>query len=85
MNWCEIGRLSDRSSSMPITMAMPPANCVYVGHENVRLEFYFTYLIFVVCQSTMKTAKIGSLENFQLYSNILGMYDVKHYSMDNSY
>ena len=25
------------------------------------------YLIFVVCQSTAKTAKIGSLENFRLY------------------
>ena len=35
--------------------------------ENVRLGFYFTDLIFVVCQSTAKTAKIGSLENFRLY------------------
>ena len=35
------------------------------GSENMHLGFYFTDLIFVVCQST---AKIGSLENFQLYS-----------------
>ena len=35
--------------------------------ENVRLGFYFADLIFVVCQSTAKTAKIGSLENFRLY------------------
>ena len=35
--------------------------------ENVRLGFNFADLIFVVCQSTVKTAKIGSLENFRLY------------------
>ena len=33
----------------------------------VRLGFYFADFIFVVCQSTAKTAKIGSLENFRLY------------------
>ena len=38
--------------------------------ENVRLGFYFTDLIFVVCQSTAKTAKIGTLENFRLYGSI---------------
>ena len=37
------------------------------GSENVRLSFYFADLIFVVCQSTTKTVKIGSLENFRLY------------------
>ena len=37
------------------------------SRENVRLGFYFADLIFVVCQSTAKTAKIGSLENFRLY------------------
>ena len=35
--------------------------------ENVRLGFYFADLIFVVCQSTAKTAKIGSLKIFRLY------------------
>ena len=44
--------------------------------ENVRLGFYFTDLIFVVCQSTVKTAKIGSLENFRLYG-IYKDYDVE--------
>ena len=28
------------------------------GSENVRLRFHFTDLLFVVCQSTVKTAKI---------------------------
>ena len=35
---------------------------------NVRLGFCFADLIFVVCQSTAKTVKIGSLENFRLYT-----------------
>ena len=35
----------------------------------VHLSFYFADLIFVVCQSTAKSAKIGSLESFRLYSN----------------
>ena len=35
--------------------------------ENVRLGFYFGDLIFVVRQSTAKTAKMGSLGNFRLY------------------
>ena len=35
--------------------------------ENVCLGFCFADLIFVVCQSTAKTAKIGSLDNFRLY------------------
>ena len=42
-------------------MAMPPLN-------RAR-ELYFAGLIFVVCQSTAKTAKIGPLENFPLYGN----------------
>ena len=56
---------------MAITMAMPPANRTYVGHENVHLGF-FVDLIFMVCQSTAKTAKNGSLENFQLYGITTG-------------
>ena len=46
----------------------------YNGH-NTRAQvaitcacFYFADLIFVDCQSTTKTTKIGSLENFQLDS-----------------
>ena len=39
----------------------------YNYSENVRLGFYFADLIFVVCQSTAKTAKIESLKNFRLY------------------
>ena len=35
--------------------------------KNVRLGFYFADFIFVVCQSTAKTAKIRSLKNFRLY------------------
>ena len=41
------------------------------SNENVHLGFYFVDLIFVVCQSTTKTAKIGSLENIWLYGTIL--------------
>ena len=52
-------RPADRSSSMQITMAMPPLNRTQ--------ELYFAGLIFMVCQSTAKTAKIGPLENFPLY------------------
>ena len=43
------------------------------SRENVRLGFYFADLIFVVCQSTAKTAKIGSLKNFRLYGNLLAI------------
>ena len=53
----------------PFTMATPPANRARAGRENLRLGFYFADLIFVVCQSTAKTAKIGSLENIRLYGN----------------
>ena len=44
---------------MQITMAMPPVN-------RTR-ELYFAGLIFMVCQSTAKSAKIGPLKNFTLY------------------
>ena len=46
-------------SSMQITVATPPLNCTR--------ELYFAVLIFVVCQLTVKTAKIRPLENFPLY------------------
>ena len=29
-NWCEVGQLSDQLNNMPITMATPPANRVYI-------------------------------------------------------
>ena len=48
-------------------MAKPIANCARAVSEIVSEEFYFADLIFVVCESTAKTTKIGSLENFQLY------------------
>ena len=38
-------------------------------------ELYFAGLIFVVFQSTAKTAKIGPLENFPLYGNLVGIAD----------
>ena len=38
-------------------------------NEKVRLGCYFADLISVVCQSTAKTVKIRSLENFWLYSS----------------
>ena len=44
---------------MQITMAMPLLNRTQ--------ELYFAGLIFVACQSTAKTAKIGPRENFPLY------------------
>ena len=44
--------------------------------ENVRLGFYFADLIFVVCQSTAKTAKIESLENVRLYGIVIKVYHV---------
>ena len=46
-------------SSIQITMATLPLNCTR--------KLYFAGLIFVVCQLTAKTAKIGPLENFPLY------------------
>ena len=36
------------------------------GSENICLCFYFADLIFVVCWSTAKTAKITTFENFRL-------------------
>ena len=33
------------------------------GRKNLRIGFYFAGLIFVVCQSTAKTTKIGPLKN----------------------
>ena len=47
-----------------------------LGSENVRLGFYFADLIFVVCPSTMKTAKIGSIENFRLFYYYIGVNDL---------
>ena len=41
------------------------------SHENLRIGFYFVGLIFVVYQSTVKTAKTGPLENFPLYGTSL--------------
>ena len=38
-----------------------------IERENLRIGFYCAGLIFVVCQSTAKTAKIGPFENFPLY------------------
>lgn len=40
-----------------------------VAPENLPIGFYFAGVIFVVCQSTMKTAIIGPLENFLLYGS----------------
>ena len=51
----------------PTMMATPPANCARTASEIKCEEFYFVDLIFVVCESTVKTTKIGSLENFRLY------------------
>ena len=33
-----------------ITMAMPPVNRAYLGHDNLRVGIYFSSLIFAVCQ-----------------------------------
>ena len=75
MNWCEVNQLFDRSSSgmhaTPCnTMAMPPV----IARFDVRMciwAFYFTDLIFVDSQSTAKTVKIGSLENFRPYGSVI--------------
>ena len=43
-----------------------------IAHVRVRLGILFRDLIFVDRQSTTKTAKIGSLENFWPYGMLLG-------------
>ena len=61
--------LSDQLIEQAIMMAMPPANYtyMYLGHENLHAGIYFVGLIFMVCQSTVKTTKIGTRKNFPLY------------------
>ena len=54
----------------------------YPSSENVRLGFYFADLIFVVCQSTAKTAKIGSLE-ISGYTAVHVIYSIVIYSSTN--
>ena len=58
--------LRDQLIERAIMMAMLPANCTYLGCENLHADIYFVSLIFMVCQSTAKTAKIGPYENFPL-------------------
>ena len=65
--------LRDQLIDRAITMAMPPANHAYLGCENLHVGIYFTSLIFVVCQSTVKTAKIGPHKNFLLYSTTINV------------
>ena len=60
--------LRDQLINRAITMAMPPANHAYLGCKNLHVGIYFTSLIFAVCQSTAKTAKIGPYKNFPLYT-----------------
>ena len=56
---------------MPTT---PPINRSCTVSESVYEVFYFVELIFLVCQSTVKAAKIGSLESFQLYRITLNVH-----------
>ena len=57
----------DRKRQACSMMTTPPTNRAHAVSEIVCGEFYFADLIFVVRESTSKTAKIGSLENFRLY------------------
>ena len=52
---------------MSINDAHAPSQSRVCGRENLRIGFYFVGLILMACQSTVKTAKIGPLENFTLY------------------
>ena len=63
--------LRDQLTDQAITMAMPPANRAYLDSENLSVGIYFASLIFAVCQSTVKTAKIGPSKNFQLYGTTI--------------
>ena len=56
---------------MPINNGHAPSQSRIRGRENLRIGFYFAGLIFVVCHSTAKTAKIGPLEIFPLYSTLV--------------
>ena len=56
-------KLNNNEAAVCTTMATPPV----IARARVRLGFYFADLIFVDRQSTAKTAKIGSLENFRPY------------------
>ena len=72
MNWCEINQLLDQSSRGMHHYGHAPcyrtcAHMLDVARTYV-LAFYFVDLIFVDRQSTAKTMKIGSLENFRPYS-----------------
>ena len=71
MKWYEVNQLLDRCSSGIHHDGHPPPPplryCTCRLRKNVHLGFYFADLIFVNGQSTAKTAKIGSLENFRPY------------------
>ena len=71
MNWCEVNPLLDWSNSGLHHDSHAPCYRAYVRayqhRKYVRLGFYFVDLIFVDHQSTAKTVKIGSLENFRPY------------------
>ena len=64
--------------SMPTMMTTPSVSHACAVCENGREGCHFMDLIFVHCQSTTKTVKIGSLENLRLCGNtlvfILGRY-----------
>ena len=50
-----------------MTVDLPPANLAFAISKIAHGEFYFADLIIVVCESTAKTTKVGSLEDFQVY------------------
>ena len=58
----------DQLINQAIMMATPSANHTYLGRKKVCVGICFAGLIFAVCQSTTKTAKIGPHQNFTLYS-----------------
>ena len=62
----EFGKLSAWSMPCANHDGHTPCHCACAVNELVHKEFYFADLIFVVFESTAKTAKIGSLENFRL-------------------
>ena len=59
--------LRDQLINQAITLAMPLANCAYLGHENLRAGIYFTTLISRFANQPQKLRKLDT-ENFLLYS-----------------
>ena len=67
MNWCEVNQLLAVACTM---MATPPIIARARVARTCVQAFYFADLTFVDHQSTAKTTKICSLENFRPYGKL---------------